>query len=165
MLLGGVRAPPTPTTSSPAGWPARSVGDEVEIVIVSADASHSFHGFTGEVDLVRRAVAFERTDGSPASVGYDQLIVGTGGREPAAPVPGLAEHGFPLRAPDEIEALGELPLAQRRAVARAGAELRRLGVRVRLGVRRTEVTSGGAQRSDRPSCRPAPCWAPWGNAR
>lgn len=206
---------------------------EVEIVIVSADASHSFHGFTGEVvtgalpyertrtpiseacplarfehgravsvDLGRRAVEFERADGSSASVAYDQLIVGTGGREPAATVPGLAEHGFLLRAPGEIEALaarvasatagrgeavvvaggglagvelaaaiadigragseplsvhlvhsgssllGELRLTQPRLAARAEAELRRLGVRVRLGVRLTEVTPSGARLSD-----------------
>lgn len=109
---------------------------EVEIVIVSADASHSFHGFTGEVvagilpfnrtrtpiteacplarfeharvvsiDLVRRSVSFERVAGGTASVTYDQLVVGTGGREPADTVPGLAEHGFLMRAPGEIEAL------------------------------------------------------------
>lgn len=206
---------------------------EVEIVIVSADASHSFHGFTGEVvagilpfertrtpiteacplarfeharvlsvDPGRRSVAFQRIDGTTASVTFDQLLVGTGGREPVATVPGLAENGFLLRGPGEIEALaarvasaaagrgeavvvaggglagvelaaaiadigragsepltvhlvhsgsgllGELRLTQPRLAARAEAELRRLGVRVRLGVRLTGVTPGGAQLSD-----------------
>lgn len=207
--------------------------DEVEIVIVSADASHSFHGFTGEVvagvlpfertrtpiteacprarfeharvlsvDPGRRSVAFERVDGSTASVTYDQLVVGTGGREPVHGVPGLAEHGFLLRGPGEIETLaarvvsfaaghgetvvvaggglagvelaaaiadsgharpqpltvhlvhsgsellGELRSAQPRLGTRAEAELARLGVRVRLGVRLERVTPSGAALSD-----------------
>lgn len=110
---------------------------EVELVIVSADDCHSFHGFTGEV--VAGILPFERTrtpltqacplatvvhgtvtrvdptgrtvtftharGGASEQLSYDELVVGTGGREPLAGVPGLAEHGFPLRGPGEIEAL------------------------------------------------------------
>ena len=38
----------------------------------------------------------------PAGVRYDELIVGSGGREPAEAVPGLAEHGYTLRGPGEL---------------------------------------------------------------
>ncbi|MEO5745739.1 MAG: hypothetical protein ABIQ53_14275 [Terracoccus sp.] len=38
------------------------------------------HGRVMSVDLLRRAVEFERADGSPTSVGYEPLIVGAGGR-------------------------------------------------------------------------------------
>lgn len=112
---------------------------EVEVVIVSADDAHSFHGFTGEVlagilpfertrtplrevcpraTLVHaRAVAIDgdaRTvgyelvaDGSRGQLRYDHLVIGTGGREPAGSVPGLAEHGFLLRGPGDIAALAD----------------------------------------------------------
>lgn len=110
---------------------------EVEVVVVSADDCHSFHGFTGEVlagilplertrtplteacplatvlharvthvDHVRRVVTYEPVvGGAPQTLCYDELVVGTGGREPAHTVPGLAEHGHTLRGPGEIEAL------------------------------------------------------------
>lgn len=110
---------------------------EVELVIVSADDCHSFHGFTGEVvagilpfertrtplteacplatfvhgtvtrvDPVGRTVTLTRArGGATEQLPYDELVVGTGGREPLVTVPGLAEHGFPLRGPGEIEAL------------------------------------------------------------
>lgn len=120
----------------------RRLGDrvrrgEVEVVVVSADDCHSFHGFTGEVlagilpfertrtplteacplatvvharvthvDPAGRVVTFQPVAGGAAeTLGYDELVVGTGGREPAHTVPGLAEHGHTLRGPGEIEAL------------------------------------------------------------
>lgn len=120
----------------------RRLGDrvrsgEVEVVVVSADDSHSFHGFTGEVlagilpfertrtplaeacplativharvtrvDHRRRLVTFQPVTGGPTgTLCYDELVVGTGGREPAHTVPGLAEHGHLLRGPGDIEAL------------------------------------------------------------
>jgi NADH dehydrogenase len=116
---------------------------EVQVVVISTDDAHSFHGFTGEVltgllpydrtrtplveamphahvvlgrataiDPERRLVRYElvdRTDESPTErvLDYDALVIGTGGREPAAAVPGLAEHGFTLRAPGDIAVLTE----------------------------------------------------------
>ena len=228
---------------------ARVRGGDVEIVIVSADDAHSFHGFTGEVlagilpfertrtplrevcprarliharvvaiDADARTVGYELVaDGSRGELGYDHLVVGTGGREPATSVPGLAQHGFLLRGPGDVETLAtrlrqastlgrslgratsplvtsvparrvvvvgggltgvemaaavadlgtcssgglrvelvhsgdallpELRACQPRLARRAEAELRRLGVRVRLGVRLAQVTSEGARLSD-----------------
>lgn len=111
---------------------------DVEIVVLTADLSHSFHGFTGEVlagilpfertrtplraacprarvvhavvtevDPQRRTVTYRAVEGddSTTTLTWDHLVVGTGGREPAALVPGLADHGFTLRAPGDIERL------------------------------------------------------------
>jgi NADH dehydrogenase len=116
---------------------------DVQVVVISIDDAHSFHGFTGEVlagllpydrtrtplveamphanvvlgrataiDPEHRLVRYElvdRTDESPTErvLDYDALVIGTGGREPAAAVPGLAEHGFTLRAPGDIAVLTE----------------------------------------------------------
>lgn len=210
---------------------------EVEVVVVTADPAHSFHGFTGEVlagllpfartrtpvasacplarvehgvvtevDRERRTVTW-RPAGSAVTrtMTWDHLVVGTGGREPTALVPGLAEHGWTLRAPGDIERLAarvgrladrsldgdarpplvlvaggglagvelaaavadrgrgrvrvevvhageqlvpELAGSQPRLARRAAAELERLGVRVRCGVRLVEVTAGSAWLSD-----------------
>lgn len=111
----------------------------VQVVVISADDAHSFHGFTGEVvagmlpydrtrtplhqamphahvvlgravdiDSERRVVRYEQHGESGVRVlDYDDLVVGTGGREPATTVPGLAEHGFTLRAPGDIEVLAD----------------------------------------------------------
>ncbi|GEL98489.1 NAD(P)/FAD-dependent oxidoreductase [Cellulomonas terrae] len=101
---------------------------EVEIVVVSADTVHNFHGFTGEVvagllpigltqtplteampkarvlharvthvDLAARTVQF-----TGGEIGYDALVVGTGGREPLDAVDGLAGNGLTLRGPGDL---------------------------------------------------------------
>jgi NADH dehydrogenase len=210
---------------------------DVQVVVISADDAHSFHGFTGEVlagllpydrtrtplaeamphahvvvgrvvavDVDRRVVHYERDDAPDQPRGgvldYDDLVVGTGGREPATSVPGLAEHGFTLRSPGDIEVLAdrvreaaahmgprrhtvvvaggglagvemaaavadlggarlrvelvhsgnhllpELRETQPRLAAQASRELRRLGVRVRLGVRLASVGADHAYLSD-----------------
>ena len=206
---------------------------DVQVVVISTDDAHSFHGFTGEVlagllpydrtrtplvaamphahvilgralsiDATNRVVRYERVDEPGERVlDYDTLVVGTGGREPATTVPGLAEHGFTLRAPGDIAVLAERVRAaaahrglRRRTVVVAGGglagvemaaavadlgdrvrvelvhsgdhllpelrgeqprladraehELRRLGVRVRLGVRLASVTADSAVLSD-----------------
>ncbi|MGO4597418.1 NAD(P)/FAD-dependent oxidoreductase [Terrabacter sp. 2RAF25] len=212
----------------------------VQVVVISADDAHSFHGFTGEVlagllpydrtrtplaqamphahvvvgravaiDAERRVVRYEQDGETGVRVlDYDDLVVGTGGREPASTVPGLAEHGFTLRAPGDIEVLAdrvreaaslrgrrrhavvvagggmagvemaaavadlggahirvelvhagdellpELCDSQPRLVDRAAHELKRLGVRVRLGVRLTSVSADHAYLSDG-TCLPA----------
>lgn len=189
---------------------------EVEIVVISPDPSHRFHGFTGEliagmvdrdrlatpliqamplarviigrvvgVDPDGRRVSF-RIGGDDAfsTLTYDHLVIGTGAKEPTSEVPGLDRYGFTLRGPDEIGRLAdhlaaepgspvvvagggiagvELAAAigdrghpvtlvssrerllaewsdQPRLVARAEAELPRLGVTVVAGVRVAEVT-------------------------
>ncbi|AXH96486.1 NAD(P)/FAD-dependent oxidoreductase [Ornithinimicrobium avium] len=118
---------------------ARVRSGELEIVVISADDCHSFHGFTGEVvagllplertrtpltgalplasivhgrathvDPVARTVSFVRHGaGTTEQVGYAELVVGTGGREPLTTVPGLVEHGFTLRGVGEIGGLAE----------------------------------------------------------
>lgn len=226
---------------------------DVQVVVISTDDAHSFHGFTGEVlagllpydrtrtplvdamphahvvlgrataiDAERRVVRYVLADdesdrhvhphpsdsGSDSEsphervIDYDSLVVGTGGREPATAVPGLAEHGFTLRAPGDIAVLSErvreaaahrglrrhtvvvagggmagvemaaavadlggarlrvelvhsgdailpeLRDEQPRLARRAEQELRRLGVRVRLGVRLASVTEEHAYLSD-----------------
>ena len=107
----------------------------VELMVISADDCHNFHGFTGEViaglmpvhrtrtplvgvcnpavvvngvvtavDRHRRTVSYRPTAGGAAvEIAYDQLIVGSGSREPVDGVPGLAEHGYTLRSPGELE--------------------------------------------------------------
>lgn len=172
---------------------------EIEIVVISADTVHNFHGFTGEVvagllpialtqtplteamplarvlhatvthvDLVGRRVEF-----TGGELGYDALVVGTGGREPLA---GLSEHALTLRGPGDLAELlqrvrvvdgpvvvvgGGLagvelaaalaartprvvlvqsadrvaPALRPRLAARCSAELERLGVDVRTGLR------------------------------
>ncbi|WP_377639203.1 NAD(P)/FAD-dependent oxidoreductase [Oryzobacter terrae] len=209
----------------------------VQLVVLTADPAHSYHGFTGEVlagllpfartrtpvagacprarvehgvvvevDRKRRTVTWRPAGSSDTrTMTWDHLVVGTGGREPAALVPGLAEHGWTLRSPGDIERLAarvghlagrslegdarpplvlvaggglagvelaaavadrgrgrlrvelvhagdrlvpELAVSQPRLARRAAAELERLGVRVRLGVRLVEVTAGSAWLSD-----------------
>ncbi|MHC2998413.1 NAD(P)/FAD-dependent oxidoreductase [Microbacterium sp. HJ5] len=112
---------------------------ELEIVVVSADHAHRFHGFTGEliagvvrrdrlatplaeamplariilgratgVDTDRRTVSFRRGDDAPIEhLSYDELVVGTGAKEPTAEVAGLRRYGHTLRGPDEISALAD----------------------------------------------------------
>lgn len=126
---------------------------DVEIVVVSADDCHSFHGFTGEVlagllplertrtplaeacplarvvhgratsvDVATRTLTVEpvgQDEGPVQLIGYDELVVGTGGREPVACVPGLAEHGHTLRGVGEI---GQLVEHLRGLVARSAGE-------------------------------------------
>lgn len=207
---------------------------DVQVVVISTDDAHSYHGFTGEVlagllpydrtrtplteamphahvvigralsiDAERRVVRYEQPDEPGARIlDYDELVVGTGGREPAAAVPGLVEHGFTLRAPGDIAVLAErvrqaathrgprrhtvvvagggmagvelaaavadiggarvrvelvhsgehllpeLNESQPRLARRAAQELKRLGVRVRLGVRLASVTADHACLSD-----------------
>ena len=106
----------------------------VELVVISADDRHNFHGFTGEVlagmmplrrtrtPLARicrpatvihaRVTAVDRRNrivsylpvgaAEAASLSYHELIIGSGGREPADGIPGLAEHGYTLRGPGEL---------------------------------------------------------------
>jgi NADH dehydrogenase len=121
-----------------------------QVMVVSADSHHNFHGFTGEVvagllphrltraplaalmplaqvvpgtvrrvDRTGRTVVVTPSDGGPDRVvGYDHLVIGAGGREPLAAIPGLAAHGFSLRAPGEFERfLGRLDEAVRAGAA------------------------------------------------
>lgn len=124
---------------------------EVELVVVSADAAHRFHGFTGEVlagllpmertrtpltsvcrrarvihgtvtrvDPVRRVVNYQpASGGASAEIEYDHLVIGTGGREPVATVPGLAQFGYTLRAPGDLDRFASVVdgLVSRRAGA------------------------------------------------
>lgn len=61
------------------------------------------HGRVLRVDLAQRVVIAEPVSGGAEQrYSYDELIVGTGGREPVGRIPGMAENGFTLRAPGEF---------------------------------------------------------------
>ena len=84
--------------------------------------AHVVLGRATSIDAERRVVRYELLDEQSGLrrqcvLDYDELVVGTGGREPAAAVPGLAEHGFTLRAPGDIGVLTE---RVRAAAARRG---------------------------------------------
>lgn len=136
VLLGGGYV----TLHAYAALARRMRGDlrrgRLEIVVISADAAHSFHGFTGEVvaghlpfertrtplttacprawvvharvtsvDPAARTVTYRPPGGRCRTLSYTHLVVGTGGTEPTARVPGLADHGCTLRGEGDIEAL------------------------------------------------------------
>jgi NADH:ubiquinone reductase (H+-translocating) len=136
VLLGGGYV----TLHAYAALARRMRGDlrrgRLEVVVVSADAAHSFHGFTGEVasgqlpfertrtpltevcprawviharvtgvDTAGRTVTYRLPSGAERTLSYTHLVVGTGGAEPTAQVPGLAEHGCTLRGTGDIKAL------------------------------------------------------------
>ena len=62
------------------------------------------HGQVTRVDLASKVVIAEPADGGAKRLLlYDELVVACGGREPVQQVPGMAEHGFTLRAPGEFE--------------------------------------------------------------
>ena len=62
------------------------------------------HGRVVRVDLENRVTQVDPSDGGPSRhITYDQLIIGSGGREPLDRVPGMAEFGFTLRAPGEMK--------------------------------------------------------------
>lgn len=61
------------------------------------------HGTVVRVDLTARMVSVEPATGTaPQQIPYDELVVASGGREPLDAIPGMAEHGFTLRAPGEF---------------------------------------------------------------
>ncbi len=71
------------------------------------------HGTVVRVHRDSDTVVVRPADGGPDRiVGFDHLVVGAGGREPLDDIPGLAEHGWSLRAPGEFDRwlgrLGEL---------------------------------------------------------
>ncbi|WP_421735473.1 NAD(P)/FAD-dependent oxidoreductase [Cellulomonas sp.] len=108
---------------------------EVEIVVLSADTVHNFHGFTGEVVAGLLPIALTQTPLTEAmprarvlharvtrvdlvarrvhyagvdgdeDLAYDALVVGTGGREPLDAVDGLAVRGLTLRGPGDLAEL------------------------------------------------------------
>ena len=112
---------------------------DLEIVVISADRAHRFHGFTGEliagmidrdrlatpleevmplariiigravdIDADRRRVSYRTADDATlTTLRYDQLVVGTGAKEPTTDVAGLSRHGYTLRGPDEIGTLAD----------------------------------------------------------
>ncbi|WP_375387258.1 NAD(P)/FAD-dependent oxidoreductase [uncultured Amnibacterium sp.] len=113
----------------------RWMGDGARITVVAPFTDHVFHGFTGEVldgeltpemqvspleevvphaervrgwatavDPVAKAVSVE-WQGETRTVHYDQLVVATGAHDRTDHVPGLAEHGWPLRFPGRVQAL------------------------------------------------------------
>ncbi|MDQ1531133.1 MAG: hypothetical protein QOE37_1238 [Microbacteriaceae bacterium] len=156
----------------------RWMGDSAEITVVAPFDEHVFHGFTGEVldgelspdlqrsplseclprarrvrgwatavDPQRREVTVE-WQGERTIVGYDQLVVATGARERTDGVPGLAEHGWPLRFPGLVQGLLD-HLASLDATPPADAEdaqRRRTIVVVGGGLAGTEVAAALGRR-------------------
>lgn len=115
----------------------RRMGASARITVIAPFTEHVFHGFTGEVlvgeltpelqaspleeclphaerirgwatavDSEARTVQVE-WQGETQVVAYDQLVVATGAHDRTDQVPGLSEHGWPLRFPGQLEALLE----------------------------------------------------------
>ncbi|GAA4740227.1 hypothetical protein GCM10025783_08950 [Amnibacterium soli] len=115
----------------------RWMGSSAAITVVAPFTEQVFHGFTGEVlegeltpelqespleecvpraerirgwatavDSEARTVRVE-WEGETRVVEYDQLVVATGAHDRTEHVPGLTEHGFPLRFPGQVGALLE----------------------------------------------------------
>lgn len=63
------------------------------------------HGRVQSVDTTRKSVRVQRVCGAIEDIPYDHLVVGTGGREPAATVAGLAEFGHTLRGVGDLSKL------------------------------------------------------------
>ncbi len=113
----------------------RWTGSSVEVTVVAPTSQHVFHGFTGEVldgglapalqnsdlercmprarrllgtavavDPVRRTVQVEQA-GATTELEYDELVVATGAQDRTAAVPGLAQHGWSLRHPGQVQLL------------------------------------------------------------
>jgi NADH dehydrogenase len=113
------------------------MGDSARITVIAPFTEHVFHGFTGEVlvgeltpelqaspleeclpraerirgwatavDSDARTVRVE-WEGETQLVEYDQLVVATGAHDRTEHVPGLTEHGWPLRFPGQLESLLE----------------------------------------------------------
>jgi NADH:ubiquinone reductase (H+-translocating) len=115
----------------------RWMGASAAITVIAPFTEQVFHGFTGEVlegeltpelqaspleECVPRAERIRgwatavdsdaRTvrvewDGETRIVEYDQLVVATGAHDRTEHVPGLTEHGWPLRFPGQVGALLE----------------------------------------------------------
>jgi NADH dehydrogenase len=113
----------------------RWMGASAHITVIAPFADQVFHGFTGEVlegeltpelqaspleECVPRAERIRgwatavdsdaRTvrvewEGETRLVEYDQLVIATGAHDRTDSVPGLAEHGWPLRFPGQVGAL------------------------------------------------------------
>jgi NADH:ubiquinone reductase (H+-translocating) len=156
----------------------RWMGPSVRITVVAPFDDHVFHGFTAEVldgdlapglqtsplaeclpgadrvrgwarrvDPERRLVEVEWL-GERRTIGYDQLVVATGAHDRTDPVPGMAEHGWTLRFPGQVEQLrahvdGEAATA---AWSPAEAERRRTVVVVGAGFAGTEAAAGLGRR-------------------
>lgn len=147
----------------------RALGRRAHVTLVSPHSHHSFHGFTAEalagdlaaglahaplaealpaatlllgrvtaVDPASREVEVDTADGVVA-LPYDHLVVATGATERAESVPGLAEHGWSLRAADSqvrlVERLDGLDAGEPYTVVVVGG-----------GVSGTEVAAALARR-------------------
>jgi NADH dehydrogenase len=113
----------------------RWMGASAAITVIAPFTEQVFHGFTGEVlegeltpelqaspleecvpraerirgwatavDSEARTVRVE-WEGETRVVEYDQLVVATGAHDRTEHVPGLTEHGWPLRFPGQVSAL------------------------------------------------------------
>ena len=163
-----------------------------------------------DIDAGRRRVSYRTgDDATVTTLRYDQLVVGTGAKEPTTDVAGLGRHGYTLRGPGQIGILAdhlesvpgspvvvagggvagvELAAAiadrghpvtlvhaadhvasewddQPRLVARARAELARLGVTVLADRRLVEVTPTTARVSDGGCWSAQQSWPRPGSAR
>lgn len=115
----------------------RWMGESARITVIAPFTDQVFHGFTGEVldgeltpqlqtspleecvpraerirgwatavDSDARRVRVE-WEGETRLVEYDQLVIATGAHDRTDHVPGLTEHGWPLRFPGQVAALLE----------------------------------------------------------
>ena len=72
------------------------------------------------IDLARRTVHWRaEKDGRVGEDPFDRLVLSTGAQATTPPIPGL-EHGYPIHAPWEAQALGERLTNVRHAVLACG---------------------------------------------
>ena len=138
---------------------------EVEIVVISADTVHNFHGFTGEVVAGLLPIGLTQTPLTEAmpkarvlharvthvdvvartvsftggDLTYDALVVGTGGREPLDAVDGLAGHGLTLRGPGDLADLLQRVRVVDGPVVVVGGGLAGVELAAALAARTTQV--------------------------
>jgi NADH dehydrogenase len=94
-------------------------------LVAACRSATVLHGTVLSVDPDRRAVTYRpAAGGAPLQLPYDELVVGTGGREPTVDIPGLADHGYTLRGPGDTEkiadAIGGLTTAGGRVLVAGG---------------------------------------------
>lgn len=108
---------------------------EVELVLVSRDGYHTYHGWTGEVltgdldvqstltplepilgpsfiqgevlaaDLADNTLTVQTSDGEQQELGFDHLVIAAGSTDPFDRIPGLGEHGWCVKDTRDMQRL------------------------------------------------------------
>jgi NADH dehydrogenase len=109
--------------------------NEVELLLVSRDGYHTYHGWTGEVlngdlpvdstltplkpilgasfvqgevvsaDLAGNALTVETKEGLRQELAFDHLVIAAGSADPVDRIPGLSEHGWCVKDTRDMQKL------------------------------------------------------------